>query len=290
MTPTYATAPASASTGMMCRDRPQPPRGGARAEPRRRRPCRAVYRRSLQRPEQRHREPAAEFPPSPRRSTRASLMSARRRGRYVVVTVRTRPAPTAAMANTARYAAPRRRTHRGRAPDSRDTSRRATAGLQRPRFAAHAALGSSHCSVGGTAPPSASQACSAARVIASLAGRFGGRSARAISQRGSNGPCFRWGASILSVRRADRASCGFLPRVEFLRGHGISRHDAPTYPSEGGTLPQSRWSFGPTGRDSLRPIEAPQSTTLARIDSSRRGAPSLSIVRWLRTRLNIFVS
>jgi hypothetical protein len=94
----------------------------------RRRPSRAECRRSLQRPTTSGTaKPAAELtiittPIKPG----AYLMSASNSGRYVVVTVRTRPAPTAATANTARYAAPRPRTSRGSTPvaPARDRRRR----------------------------------------------------------------------------------------------------------------------------------------------------------------------
>lgn len=69
-----------------------------------RRPCREVWRRSLQRPTSSGTaNPAAEFTiiSSPIKAG-ASLISANSNGRYVVVTVRTRPAPTAAEAKTTR--------------------------------------------------------------------------------------------------------------------------------------------------------------------------------------------
>jgi hypothetical protein len=77
------------------------------------RPSCATPRRSLQRPTNSGTaKPAAEFTiiTAPINAG-ASLMSASSSGKYVVVTVRTSPAPTAATANTARYAKPRRRTN-----------------------------------------------------------------------------------------------------------------------------------------------------------------------------------
>ena len=80
--------------------------GGGKAPPTMnpRRPSRREHRRSLQRPTSSGiAKPAAEFTiiTAPINAG-ASLISASTSGKYVVVTVRTRPAPTAATANTAR--------------------------------------------------------------------------------------------------------------------------------------------------------------------------------------------